>query len=292
MDTNKYAALLSIIRLGSLSAAAEKMGYSPSGMTRMMDSLENEMGFPLLHRTSQGVQLTEEGKRLLPSIRELLLAEKKTRAVRCDILSLTAGELFIGSYSSTAAVWLPPVLHRYCDLYPDVAVHLREGSNRELLEALQDGELSCAILSEPRSYKGDWIPLMEDRLLVWLPSDSKLAEKEAVHPKDLDGLDFVSPPLHAETDVEAIFEKHDIHPTFRLTTSSNYTAWRMVAAGLGVSINNELVSENWKEDVVTRPFVPEEKITLGIALPSLRDASPALKKFIAEMKAHLAGEKE
>ena len=105
MDTNKYAALLSIIRLGSLSAAAEKMGYSPSGMTRMMDSLENEMGFPLLHRTSQGVQLTEEGKRLLPSIRELLLAEKKTRAVRCDILSLTAGELFIGSYSSTAAVW-------------------------------------------------------------------------------------------------------------------------------------------------------------------------------------------
>ena len=93
MDTNKYAALLSIIRLGSLSAAAEKMGYSPSGMTRMMDSLENEMGFPLLHRTSQGVQLTEEGKRLLPSIRELLLAEKKTRAVRCDILSLTAGEL-------------------------------------------------------------------------------------------------------------------------------------------------------------------------------------------------------
>ena len=95
MDTNKYAALLSIIRLGSLSAAAEKMGYSPSGMTRMMDSLENEMGFPLLHRTSQGVQLTEEGKRLLPSIRELLLAEKKTRAVRCDILSLTAGELFI-----------------------------------------------------------------------------------------------------------------------------------------------------------------------------------------------------
>lgn len=39
----------------------------------------------------------------------------------------------------------------------------------------------------------------------------------------------------------------------------------MVAAGLGVSINNELVSENWKEDVVTRPFVPEEKITLGIA---------------------------
>ena len=74
------------------------------------------------------------------------------------------------------------MLHRYCDLYPDVAVHLREGSNRELLEALQDGELSCAILSEPRSYKGDWIPLMEDRLLVWLPADSKLAEKEAVYP--------------------------------------------------------------------------------------------------------------
>ena len=89
-----------------------------------------------------------------------------------------------------------------------------------------------------------------------------------------------------------------LFPVDPSSTAPRYAVWsshamrRMVAAGLGVSINNELVSENWKEDVVTRPFVPEEKITLGIALPSLRDASPALKKFIAEMKAHLAGEKE
>lgn len=77
MDTNKYAALLSIIRLGSLSAAAEKMGYSPSGMTRMMDSLENEMGFPLLHRTSQGVQLTEEESAFSPRSGNCSLPRKR-----------------------------------------------------------------------------------------------------------------------------------------------------------------------------------------------------------------------
>lgn len=72
MDTEKYQALLQAVEQGSITAAARDLGYSPSGLTRMLDSLERDLGFSLLFRTSQGVQLTREGNRLLPAIRELL----------------------------------------------------------------------------------------------------------------------------------------------------------------------------------------------------------------------------
>ena len=51
MDTEKCRALLAVLEAGSLSAAAEKLDYTPSGLSRMMAALEQELGFPLLSRS-------------------------------------------------------------------------------------------------------------------------------------------------------------------------------------------------------------------------------------------------
>lgn len=59
---------------GSLSAAAEALQYTPSGISRMIAALEEETGFALLLRQRSGVRLTPEGERMLPAIRALLRA--------------------------------------------------------------------------------------------------------------------------------------------------------------------------------------------------------------------------
>ena len=55
MDTQKYHALLRAIELGSFSAAAEELGYTPSGIRQMAEAVEREMGFPLLLRGRSGI---------------------------------------------------------------------------------------------------------------------------------------------------------------------------------------------------------------------------------------------
>lgn len=60
-ETNKYKALLQAIEQGSITAAARELEYSPSGLTRVLDGLERELGLPLLQRSPQGVELTLEG---------------------------------------------------------------------------------------------------------------------------------------------------------------------------------------------------------------------------------------
>ena len=49
MDTEKCRVLLTVLHERSLSAAAEALGYTPSGISRLVDSLERETGFPLLY---------------------------------------------------------------------------------------------------------------------------------------------------------------------------------------------------------------------------------------------------
>ena len=66
MDTAKVRALLASADFGSISKAAETLGYTQSGVTHMMRSLEEEAGFPLLLRGNRGVKFTAEGERLAP----------------------------------------------------------------------------------------------------------------------------------------------------------------------------------------------------------------------------------
>ena len=69
MDAVKCEAFLTAVDRGSFTAAAETLGYTQSGITRMINALESELGFPLFVRQKKGVVLTENGKTMLPAIR-------------------------------------------------------------------------------------------------------------------------------------------------------------------------------------------------------------------------------
>ena len=113
MDTEKCQVLLKIIESGSFSRAAEQLGYTPSGINRMVKSMEEETGFPLFTRTSQGVTLTSEGQRLLPIFQELTHWQKQLQELCTDIRGLSIGHLTIGTYYSTAACWLPKIIQTF-----------------------------------------------------------------------------------------------------------------------------------------------------------------------------------
>ena len=96
MDTKKTKALLLALERGSLTAAAEELGYTQSGLTHMMNSLEDELGIRLLIRSKGGVKLSPAGEILLPRLRELtacaeelereieVLREQKKISLRLD----------------------------------------------------------------------------------------------------------------------------------------------------------------------------------------------------------------
>lgn len=287
MDSQKCRALVRAVELGSITAAARELGYSVSGMTRLLDSLEKEIGFPVLQRGRHGVALNHEGEKLLPLLREIVHCATQIETMSASIRGLETGELFIGSYFSVAAIWLPEILRQFQEDYPQIRVHVREEGNKSLLKAVEMHELDCCILSQPENFHGDWLPLYRDRLVAWIPKNFALAQKESIEPEDLEGVPFIEPLPHQHTNVEAFLQKYHVQPEVRLTTSDTYTCWSMVEAGLGVSMDNELRSAHWHGAVKVVPFATGDAIELGIALLDKKTASPALKKFIAYVQRYV-----
>ena len=72
MSLQKYTAFLKTVELGSLSLAAEQMGYTQPAVSKMIQDLEREWGMELLHRSRAGVELSSVGQHLLPLIRSIV----------------------------------------------------------------------------------------------------------------------------------------------------------------------------------------------------------------------------
>ena len=132
MDVTKCEAFLAAIDHGSLTAAGVFLGYTQSGITRMINALEEEVGFPLFIRTKKGVSPTENGKAMIPAFREIVRAHNHALEIGADIRGILSGALTIGSYYSVSAMWLPPILKRFRQLYPNVRINMKEGGNREM----------------------------------------------------------------------------------------------------------------------------------------------------------------
>ena len=72
MDSKKISALLLAVEKGSLTSAAAELGYTQSGLTHMMNALEEELGLNLLVRNKNGVRLSPSGQALMPKMQALL----------------------------------------------------------------------------------------------------------------------------------------------------------------------------------------------------------------------------
>lgn len=132
METIKGKALLMAADLGSMTAAAEALGYTQSGITRMISSLEEEIGFPLLSRGKAGVKLTENGRLMIPAIRKMVNAAELVNQLAAEVQHVATGVITIGSYFSISALWLPKILSAFEKKYPKVSIRIQEGGNQDM----------------------------------------------------------------------------------------------------------------------------------------------------------------
>lgn len=73
---NKYSIFVKIVELGSFTKAAHSLGYTQSGISQIVKSLENELSTKLLFRSKSGIKLTPDGQRLFPYIEQAGKSQK------------------------------------------------------------------------------------------------------------------------------------------------------------------------------------------------------------------------
>lgn len=147
MDIKKLALLCDVANTHNLTASAERMGYTQSGVSHAISKLETEMGIHLIRRTKHGVELTADAELLLPYIQMVITHYDRMDDVLDSILGLQRGTLRIGTYCSIASQWLPSIIARFQQLYPNISLTIREEGLHDIERWLYEGSIDFGFLS-------------------------------------------------------------------------------------------------------------------------------------------------
>lgn len=291
MEIEKYKALLCTLELGSLSAAAESLGYTPSGISRMMASLEKESGFPLLIRGRAGVRPTPDCEKLMPTMREMVRLGDHYQEIASEICGLETGSVVVGTSYNFYYQWMAELLADFEKVYPQIRVTILEGTSSQLNQMVEDHTMDFCIISR-RDGSHRWIPLKKDRLLAWVPKNHPAVKNKFLPLNQLKTEPFIEIYPGQETDNSRFFREHHIRPNTRHSTTDTFAAYSMVSAGLGIALVNEVFAHMWQGDVEVLPLDPPQYVDIGIAVPTEERTSPAVKRFIQFAEEKIWKEKE
>ena len=290
MRPGKFRALLDSVEMGSFSKAAEKSNYSQSGLTHMMNSLEADVGFPLLHRGNYGIKLTAEGERLLPYIKAYVNAETTLIEEIDRMTKEKTDNLVIGTYSSMAKNWIPAVIEQLQTIYPDIKIDIRVGAQDDLLQWLAKREVDLCFASKYSDFDYEFIPIKRDKYMAALPLSSEFTGD--VYPLEMiNNTTFIMPSFGVDYDTKAIFEKYNIRPATKAFTVDDFAALSMVEHNLGSSMLPELMLSGLTPKAKILPLEPQVYRKLGIIIHSYKELSAVAKQAIVLTK-RLFGEKE
>ena len=281
MESKKLEALLMAVDLGSFTKAAEVLGYTQSGLTHMMNSLEKEVGFTLLERGRSGVRLTEEGERIAPAVREFLQANARLDSVIEQVASSRTEIIRVSAYASIAMHWLPGIIQRFREECPDVDVDIRMADHVDVpYELLAQGKMDAILVSPQDEGQYEWVHLADDPMFAVLPKDFDTQGMTAFPLAAFEARDFIMPSQGFDKDIMRIFNRIGVKPHILPTWVDDPTVISMVSHGLGVSMMTELTVRGRTDGVNLLPVEPASSRELGLAVRSLDAASDGLRHFI------------
>ena len=283
MDTKKYEALLASINMGSFTKAAEVLGCTQSGLTHMMNGLEQEFGFQLLIRGHHGVKPTPNCSRILPYIQKLVEANTALDVEIKRVNTMKDSVIRIGSYTSIIMHWLSDAVKKFNTDYPDITVEIKDGGADEIYGWVMDGTVDIGFLSRQEEYKTEWIPLRKDPLLAIMPPDDSHTAKQ-IPLTDFNGKKFLMPSYGLNKDIYRVFKKYGITPDISNSHMNYVVILSMVERGLGMSILSELLLKGRNDNIKIMDTKPKMYRELGIAIQSHKYATNTVKKFIEYTK--------
>jgi DNA-binding transcriptional LysR family regulator len=177
------------------SRAAARLHLAQSALSAQIRRLEEELGGPLLVRSTRRVTLTAAGEALLQEARGIIAAAERA-AARTRALARGEGtSLVIGSLGPAPGVLLAPLLARFGARHPDVRVELRAFDFNDTVLGLRERRADLAFLYEPL-HEPDLLvtPLLSEPRMVVLARSHRLAGRECLRPADLAGEVFVVQP--------------------------------------------------------------------------------------------------
>jgi len=273
--------------------AAARLHVAQPALSRQIQDLEREIGFPLFDRLPRGVRLSAAGKLFLSDARRILqdVDEAKRRAERIALGK--AGTLRIGI--ATAVSWHGLVVDSFREFrrrQPDVELELHHLLSVHQIEAILSGRLDAGFAASLTPWHKDlahW-EFVQDRMLLAVPKGHHLTKREGIRLRDLRDMPFVwfprwVNPVIYDRLMRACARGGLSAPRIVQDAADRDTNLGLVQCRIGIAWMTESTRWHCPRGIVLLPVV-DMNVRLPFNLIWKKDnSSPLLQKFVAQVQA-------
>lgn len=251
MNFQQLKSVLEAVKSGyNLTEVAKNLNTSQPGVSRQILELEDELGIDLFTRSGKRLTgLSNAGAKLLPIIEQILTGAQNLRRGGEDLRNLKEGTLSVGATHTQARYVLPHVVRDFRERFPNVSLHLHQGSPTQIAEMIVQGVVDIGVATEVLAEQKDIIVLDSYRWThsIVVPKGHNLAKKKAVALQDIASHPIITyqSGYTGRAHVDEAFTKAGLKPNIVLTAMDADVIKTYVELGLGVGI---IASVAWDDD--------------------------------------------
>ena len=226
----------------NVSATAQSLYTSQPGISKQIRLLEDELGVEVFSRSGKHLtRVTPAGEVIIEMAGEILRKVETIKHAAQEFSNEKKGSLSIATTHTQARYALPGVIQEFRQRYPDVALHMNQGSPTQIAEMAAEGTVDFAIATEGLDLFGDLImmPCFQWHRAVIVPRDHPLAEK--TEPLTLE--DIAAQPIvtyvfgfTGRSRLDEAFMRKGLTPKVVFTATDADVIKTYVRLGLGIGI--------------------------------------------------------
>lgn len=288
LDPRLLRTLIAVHKEGSVTAAADEIGYTPSAVSQQLARLESEIGVPLTRRVGRSLELTAAGLALVAEAPDVLAAIDRARGAAVDAGGSVSGSVGLGTIQSAAVALVPRAMRHLERHHPGVAVQLFVQSTDTSLRDLEAAKLDVVIDQDyedaprpprPQTTRHD---VMRDEIVVATPSG--MPPPRTVD--DLRDARWILP--HPDTNIcgRVMIERchrAGFEPTTPIWASDYLLGLELAAAGFGVAMVSAIVAPTPPPGLVYHRLDPPVMRTLT-ALTRVRTQRAAVRALVESLQ--------
>lgn len=227
-----------VARHNSFTRAAEELFLTQPTVSMQVKQLSKVVGLPLFEQVGKRLYLTEAGKELYTTCREIFDRLSQFEIAIADLKGLKQGSLRL-AVVTTAKYVIPRLLGPFCQRYPGIDVSLTVNNHERVIENLVDNRDDLYILSQPPEDLDVSIhPFLENPLVVLAWRNHPLANEKNIPLKRLAEEPFImrEPGSGTRKAVQRLFDDQGLELKVKLDLGSNEAIKQAIAGGLGISV--------------------------------------------------------
>ncbi|MFB2895800.1 LysR family transcriptional regulator [Aerosakkonemataceae cyanobacterium BLCC-F50] len=225
-------------RHGSFTRAAEELFLTQPTVSMQVKQLSKAVGLPLFEQVGKRLYLTEAGRELLATCREIFDRIAQFEMTVANLKGVKQGLLRL-AVVTTAKYVVPRLLGPFCQRYPGIDVSLQVTNHEILMERFSQNQDDLYILSQTPDHLDMKVhPFLENPLVVLAPRSHHLANQKNITLADIANEPFImrEPGSGTRQAVQKMFEKEGLGLKVKLELGSNEAIKQAIAGGLGISV--------------------------------------------------------